>query len=108
MEDIRLGRELAPAVKPVPVAAGGNVALVEADPMRTRLVLSTAGGALVLVGPRSLPVTATQGFALSTASPQMTIAIEVWGKLVQGPWDARVGAGTEIVSVLESTLQREK
>ena len=104
MEDERIGRKLFSAGFTQPVAVGANQPLFEVDPLRVRIVISTAGGAIVWVGPRNLPVALNQGFTLSVASPVLVIDIKTWGELVQAAWDARIAAGTEILSVVLSTL----
>lgn len=104
MKDEQIGRELMVQSRAVSVAGGSAIRLCEPDPLRVRLVISTAAGAIVWVGPQSDQPAANSGYALTTTVPQMTIDVKTWGKLVESPWFAFVAVGPEILHVMEGTL----
>lgn len=107
MEDVRLGRKLAPIAFNVSVATGAAVKLFGADPNRTRIVLSGDGIGTLFVAPEGITPTVASGFALAPGFPQMVIDVEQWGRLVTGPWTAFAAAGTIIASVMLSSLEQQ-
>jgi hypothetical protein len=106
MEDVRLGRELAPQARAVAVTAGTPLVVLGPDPQRTRVIISGDGVGTVFVGFDGLAPTATQGVCLPPQDPRETFRVEEWGRLVEGPITVAVAAGTVSVSVATASLEK--
>lgn len=107
IEDKRLGRVMGSTIRQVPVAAGAVRQLCGQDLKRVALYVSTAGGAILWIGPQSAQPAVNAGIPLPTTFPMVQFTVELHGKLLFEPWFAIVGAGTEVCTVIESTLEKE-
>jgi hypothetical protein len=108
MEDIKLGRELAPAAFRFSPAGGSASVFLPADPLRTRIVVSSDGTNTVWIAPEGLTPANLVGFCLNAGYPRMEIRVEDWGRLVQGAWTVFPGAGNPIIAVMVATLERQR
>ena len=106
LEDIRLGRQLGTQASIVSVVTGAARDLVPPDVWRTRLTFSSDGTGTLHLGCEGITPAAGQGFTLTPTNPVITIRVEEWGKLVQGRWQAFAAAGTILVAVAQSTLEK--
>lgn len=106
MEDVRLGRDLAPVAKIVPVPTGAPVQLLDADETRTRITFSSDGTGTVFIGCEGITPAALTGFALTPGEPVKDFDVERWGKLTTGAWRAFASAGTIQVAVMASSLAK--
>ena len=107
MADIDLGRKLAASVRQVSIPNTPTTPIIGPDPYRTRIVVSGDGTQLVHLWPQGLSLTTATGFALPTLNPQMTMTVEVWGKLVTGSWFAEDGGNASTLTIAEMTLDQQ-
>lgn len=106
LEDVRLGRELSPSAKLVPVATGAAVQLLDPDETRTRITFSSDGTGTVFIGCEGITPAAVTGFALTPGEPMKDFDVERWGKLTTGAWRAFASAGTIQVAVMTASLSK--
>jgi hypothetical protein len=107
IEDKRLGRELAPGVTSFTLSAAAVTQVLPADPNRVAIVFSTNSANAAFVGPEGITLSTLRGFLLSTATPQMLVRVEEWGRLVTGPWFAFAQGGTPILSIMSCSLEKQ-
>lgn len=107
MEDVRIGRDMNGVVRSVPVGDGVAVQIANADPKRARLVVSTSGGSLAVLGDRSMDLTAYKGFTFGQSPQTMVLTVEEYGVWLTGAiFAAGVGAATN-VQVLDLSLEKQ-
>lgn len=108
MEDIKLGRELAPLAFLFLTTQNTWVKCLDADTHRTRIIFGADGANQYFFLPFNPPTGTLTGFLTTPQDPQLLISVEEWGRLVESPWYVFTTVLAGQVPIMTATLMRDK
>lgn len=107
MEDIKLGRELAPQATFFNTTQATWVRCLDADGHRTRIIFSGDGSNSYFMFPGNPGVAITTGFLVTNANPVLELRIEDWGRLIESPWFVFTQALNGTLTIMTASLMRD-
>lgn len=107
MQDIQIGRELAPGAKQGAFGMIATVPFLGPDPNRVRIIISSDGLNDCAIWPGDMGAGLTTGFMLTAEHPWQVLRVEDWGRFLLGTWFANDGGTGAALTVVTTTLERQ-